>query len=305
MELSSSAPGVTTIGLATCRDAAQCPSKHVTFDFVFRDPNALMAVSFSPMSEYLYGGRPLGIKIKNLPHDTAVDRAMVEFHVNVTATRIQFSQGVSELFVQIPRSSKALTIPLKIHLLDLRVTLKFESGFKFLAAPAPGITQILPESASILSTNRVRVSVKDFPMVSASSEVKVGFRWDSDGMMEFAVVLSTSSSRKRAVENIDIDVQTPLGTNVKAGKPDVVVFHQRFGESTSAAVLRGVFLFYDPLLPSISSISHSGGVGESELSVPMSTPTVVSMVVTNAPRDVDVSTIDYSVQVDGVTHEIR
>ena len=34
-----------------------------------------MAVSFSPMSEYLYGGRPLGIKIKNLPHDTAVDRA--------------------------------------------------------------------------------------------------------------------------------------------------------------------------------------------------------------------------------------
>ena len=120
LELSSSEPQIVTAGLAPCPNAADCPSKHVTFNFVFRDPNAVRAVSFAPMSEYLYGGTPLAIKIKNLPHDTVVDRVKVEFHVNVTAKKIDFSQGLPVVSVQIPRSSTALKIPLSI----VSVTLK-------------------------------------------------------------------------------------------------------------------------------------------------------------------------------------
>jgi len=253
------------------------------------------------MSEYLYGGTPLAIKIKNLPHDTVVDRVKVEFHVNVTAKKIDFSQGLPVVSVQIPRSSTALKIPLTIYLLDLRVTLTIESGFEFLPVPSTSITRVLPEIASIISASRIRVSVKNFPMVLAPSEVKVRFKWQSD--LENAVVLSTSSSRLRAVEDIDIDIQTPLGPNVQAGKPDVIVFHQRFGESSTTTVLSNAFSFYDPLLPSVSRISTSKGVAESEASVPMSAPVIVSMVVSNSPREISVST--YSVQVDGMTLNIQ
>jgi hypothetical protein len=303
LELSSSEPQIVTAGLAPCPNAADCPSKHVTFDFVFRDPNAVRAVSFAPMSEYLYGGTRLAIKIKNLPLNTVVDRVKVEFHVNVTANEIDFSQGLPIVSVQIPRSSTALKIPLTIYLLDLRVTLKFESVFEFLPVPPTSITLVLPESASIVSSSRVRVSIRNFPMVLAPSEVKVRFQWQS--ALETAVVLSTSSSRLRAVEDIDIDIQTPLGPNVKAGKPDVIVFHQRFGESSTAAVLSNAFSFYDPLLPSVSRISSSEGVAESEASIPMSVPAVVSMIVSNAPRQIDVGTSTYNVQVDGKTLNIQ
>ena len=242
------------------------------------------------------------IRIKNLPSNAAADKILVEFHVNTTATSVMLGSGTPALLVQIPRSLIARTITLKIHLLELGVTLKFAAPFVFRVAPQPRVTRVIPASASIESSSLVRISVKDFPMVSSSSDVKVRFKWASG--TEVAVVATRVSSKGvYAIQDIDVDIQTPVGTEVQLGKPDIIVFHNRFGESL-AAVLQNAFTVTDPLSPYLSQISSFEGVGVNEVSVPMSVAADVTMMVDNAPREVDTATKAYYVQVDGMLQDI-
>lgn len=299
--------------LAACEDKSQCSSKVVQFDFQFLDPNAIRATTFLPMSEFVYGGTKMLLKINNLPENVNASDVLVEFHINASVISIVNDHAKSaQLEVIIPRCTVSCSRKVKprVYLLGLRLVLNFDTEFKYRPAPLPRVVKVLPSTAMIDTESRIRISMTNFPLVESASDVKVRFEW-TNGQRATAQVLSHRGpqSQRAAMQNIEVDVLSPLG--MLEGSARIIVFHQKFGE-TIAAVLdvegsTGVpgFKFIDPQSPQMSRITGADGtMGVDEIQIPMS-GSEVTIIVDDVPREAVVPPYTYSVLVGGIEQDIK
>lgn len=295
--------------LAGCEDESACMQKVVSLEgFQFLDRTAVRAQAFRPMSEFIYGGTHMRLSIANLPAIINATDLLVEFHVNVTAFKIDdSSSSVREVHVQIPKSSRSQSVKIRIHWLE-GPPLQFEEEFRYLPAPRPTIARILPQTASIETPTKMRISVRKFPMLSALSDLKVYFQFESgeEKTKAYAVVqdYTHSGSKESAMRDLEINILSPVGSSVREGTPKIIVFNQKFGETNSAKLDSGGVKFIDPLNPQLSRMTSSdGSIGIDEISVPMS-GAELSIMVDKAPRQADVPPISYSLLVGGVVQDI-
>ena len=283
--------------VAPCEQAKLCGNKNVSFSFEFLDPLALRAVDFLPTQEYTYGKSTMMIQVKNLPMDISTNDIMVEFVQlrNQSVISIDRSKSDAVVEVKIPQSSNAALVPIKVYCLSLNQVLDFRTPFVYMTAPTPSVTRIVPSSAPVQTSTRVRISLHNFPMAKTTADIKVRLQWGSTTVPASVISMSTQSASEHAIQDINIDVDTPVGSTVKEGVPDVIIYHQQFGE-TKAAILRGNFLMIDNLNPQIMQLRSSSSIGTSKVQVPMSVSSEVTAVVENSPRPIDLSTSAYIVQ---------
>ena len=110
--------------------------------------------------------------------------------------------------------------------------------------------------ALFFESTLIRISLKMFPRVSLVRDIQVLFTWDLETQVTAEVhgftFWGTGSSGV-----IDVDVKSPIGSNVREGIPTIVVFHRSFGQSY-AAVLPDEFAMTDTV-PALSILSDVSG----------------------------------------------
>ena len=244
------------------------------------------------------------LTIANLPARVNATDLMVEFHVNVTKLEIvDRSSTVKEIRVKIPRSSIARIVSIRVHRPD-GPPLTFENKFEYLPAPRPTITRVVPTTASIETQSQMRISVKNFPMVSDVNDLKLYFQFAS-GEKAYAAVRDYvySGSKDAAMRDVQIDILSPI-SSVREGNPKIVVFNQNLGETISAVLETGGVKFVDPLNPQLSRMTSSdGNIGIDDIAVPIS-GAELTIIVDKAPRRADVLPSSYSLVVGGVVQDI-
>jgi hypothetical protein len=270
----------------------------VSFSFEFLDPLTIRAAEFIPVQEYTYGGTTMRIKVRNLPLSISTSDIMVEFVKvgNQSVIAIDRSKSDAVMEVKIPRSTSAATIAMKLYLINLNLVLDFSDPFVYIPAPAPSVTRIVPSSASIQTSTRVRITLQNFPTVFTTAHIKVRLRWGSTAVSALVISTSSKSASTRAVQELDVDVATPVGATVSAGAPDVIIHHQMFGE-TNAAISQGDFLMIDSSSPQIKQLRSGSAVGTSKVRLPKSVSSEVIAIVENVPRPTDISPSAYVVQI--------
>jgi hypothetical protein len=270
----------------------------VSFSFVFLDPLAIRAAEFIPVQEYTYGGTTMRIKVRKLPVNISTSDIMVEFVKvgNQSVIAIDRSKSDAVMEVKIPRSTFAATIAMKLYLISLNLVLDFSDPFVYIPAPAPSVTRIVPSSASIQTSARVRITLQNFPTVFTTAHIKVRLRWGSTAVSALVISTSSKSGSTRAVQELDVDVATPVGATVSAGAPDVIIYHQMFGE-TNAAISQGDFLMIDSSSPQIKQLRSGSAMGTSKVRLPKSVSSEVIAIVENVPRPTDISPSAYVVQI--------
>jgi len=296
--LKSKTFGPLNLEVAPCSIKSNCANKVVPISFTFLDPQKTRAESFLPMTETTYGGTQMKVKIRNLNTTTDTGQVMVEILENITATDIEcFASGFCNVIAVIPRSrslDSTQLVNLKVHLLKQKITLHFDTPFMYLAAPRPIVTRIIPTYASITASSTVRVSVKNFPFVTSATQIQVLFRWGTQSVS--AMVKDFVFCGQGSSGETNVDIQSPMGTNVLAGKPSIVIFHRSFGESHSAEFRDG-FVMVNPLNPQISRMRGPNGIDVNELSLPMSASSEITITIDNSPRLIEVDPATYIVQV--------
>jgi hypothetical protein len=285
--------------VSSCKEAELCSNKNVSFSFKFLDPLAIRAAEFIPVQEYTYGGTTMRVKVRNLPVNISTSDMIMEFAGvgNQSVIAIDRSKSDAVLEVKIPQSSSsAATVAIKLYLISLNLVLDFSDPFVYIPAPAPSVTRIVPSSASIQTSTRVRITLQNFPTVFTTAHIKVRLRWGSTAVSARVVSTSSKSASTRAVQELDVDVDTPVGATMRAGTPDVIIFHQMFGE-TNAAISQGNFLMIDSSSPQIKQLRSGSTIGTSKVRLPMSVSSEVIAIVENVPRPTDISPSAYVVQI--------
>lgn len=288
LSLKSSTPGTFKANLAPCSDIAICGNKNVSFSFEFVDPDALRAVEFVPLQEYVFGGTQMRVIVNNFPSNISEKETMVEFVglENVTTSVVDRANGKGVLTVNIPEHGSIGAVQVKLHFLSSGIILPFKGKFTYITAPPSIVTGIVPASAAIQTPSRVRISLKNFPRVKTASDVKVRFVWGSVSASASIVGIYSKAGSTKAIQDLDVDVDTPLGPTTMEGSADIVVFHQKHGESL-AALLPSGFWFFDTLGPQVKKITGLSGMGVRTISVPMSTSSQIIVLVENVPSDAD------------------
>ena len=297
LKLKSNVPGSFVANIAPCGEPVTCGSKNVSFAIEFLDPLATRATEFIPAQEYVLGGTQMRVLVNNLPSNISAIDTRVEFVgiENVTTSAIEHNNGNGKLVLIIPQTNSAGAVQIKVHFLSSGLILTFLSPFTYIQAPIPEVTSIVPTLAAIQASSRVRISLKNFPRVLGSSDVKVRFQWGSTTASASVVDVHINKGSTQAIQDLDVDIDTPVGSITKIGSPDVVVFHQKYGE-TSAVVLQSRFIFIDALSPQVKQLTSSSGVGMSEVRVPMTVSSEIIALFENAPRKSEVDPSSYVVQ---------
>ena len=238
------------------------------------------------------------IRMRNLPKRTNTNEVIVGFHVNVSLSGIEHGSVESDLIVLIPSSISVQTVTIVVFLIDLGLALELENSFSYILPPTPAIARIVPTQASVQRGSLIRVSVTNFPKVSAPEDVQVKFQ--SGGLTSIATVHSVyMNSEQGSIQNLQIDVQSPVGIGVKPGFAVVLVFHKATGQ-TQPATLRDSFMFVDSFSPQVSRMSSLDKMGINQLPVPMTQSTQISVDIANVPRPADVEPSSYFVQIGNI-----
>jgi cysteine-rich repeat protein len=293
-------PGVATLAFANCKILGACEKKTVRFQFNFRDPNAVYAASFEPVSSFTDGRVPLSLFVENLPFSITVADILVELSSNVTVTAIARKalsgpeSKNARLDCIIPSSMSSQSLTPSIQIPKLGWILPFPSKFAYKSAPNPVILSVLPISAPMLTSAMVLLQIQNFPGVAAASDIEVGFRW-SDGTTASGTVRSFKRTNTLlppfAVQDISIQIDTPFGIGaVREGVASLIVYHQQYRLRVSTF---SGFNFIDTTGPAVSSMSTNAQTfGSKSVEVRQSMATEVTVSVQNAKVAVVSTQID-------------
>lgn len=278
--------------LAPCSVSTECKNQVVQMEFLMLDPNERRIAGLLPMSEYTYGQTVMSISIVNLPTNTSADELLVQFLVNVSCIGLDHDQdGRAVARVIIPSASSPGNVQIKVHLLKWRQTLLFSDSFSYLAVPPPAMLKFTPTSAPASAASRVRVSLRNFPRISATSDIKIQFR--SGELVADARVLGffSDNSEPQALENLQVDIETP--NELPVGFASISAFHTV--QQVTASISKG-FILLDMSSPKTSRITGPEGTVADLVRVPMSESTEITAIIENVPREVDVSPSLYIAQ---------
>ena len=292
----SESPGSFSISARPCADSS-CEKKMVSFNFKFDAPQEIRAVEFVPIEEFVYGGTILKVKVANLPPDLDASLISVEFVglKSVPASSIQVGEdGLGVIHATIPRREQSGSIPLKVNLPG-EITLDLDGAFSYKFPPAPVITSIIPSSVPENVASTVRIFLNNFPLSPTVESIKVNFQGTSFSAPGVVVAIASSSGSSQAIQTLEIDVQTP--SNLQEGLSNVLVYNQRLGEIAGAFATNAVEII-NPQSPQVKQMTTPSGMNSDGISqVPLSKTVVVEVVLENVPRQVDISSGSYAVQV--------
>ena len=134
---------------------------------------------------------------------------------NVSATADKsLSARISTILITIPAANSLDLVAIRVFLKGLD-PLDFADRFQYLEAPVPVVVSTLPTSASIASGSRTRLSIKNFPKVSGINDIHVLFLFGTKNVT--CEVSWVSSHGQGAIHDLDIDLTSPTGLDVKEG----------------------------------------------------------------------------------------
>jgi len=262
-------------------------TRFVDFEFQFLDPTAIRITDYMPRSEYIYGGTEMRVLVDNLPADITTNNIMIGFGgiANVSVIHVQtLNAQTSAIFVQIPATTSVDSVAMTVLISGLG-RIDFADHFQYLEAPVPSMTSVLPSSASFASGSRTRLSIKNFPKVLSVNDVMVQLFFGTKGVA--AVVSGVSGPGQGSIQDLEIDLMTPTGPEVKEGRANIRIFHKIFAEN--AFVSGGAFIFVDPVKPLVVAISSGIENGISQVRTPMSGGSDISISISKAPRGFETS----------------
>jgi hypothetical protein len=203
--LSGSTAETFTIKVANCIPNAQCAEKRtVNVPFEMKDASALAVTTFEPVNTYTDGGTYLTAQLRRLPTGLTADDVVVEFHDVATITSLSYigpvSSGTSAaaVTVRVPQANTPGTLTPTVRLASGGTTASFPASFQYRQPPTPEISRVNPKFASNARSERVLLSVSNFPWITALSDIQVMFRWPSDGHEIYAQVLALYTSMQTA-----------------------------------------------------------------------------------------------------------
>ena len=233
------------------------------------------------------------LSIVNLPINMTKDLILVEFHVNSSCISLEYDgDGDAVVLAMVPRSQTHGSVNLKVHLLSLRQTLIYAQPFTYLAPPQPSVMRVTPTFAPASAASRVRVALENFPSVTALSDLQIQFQ--SGGVVASARALAFSGGdlEKQAIENLQVDLETPV--TLPIGLASLSVLHVR--QQVKVAV-SNLFTLVDSSSPTTARITGPEGTVEDRVRIPMSIPSEITAHFDNVPSKLDVDPSMYIAQV--------
>jgi hypothetical protein len=297
VSLASSKHGTFFFSAAPC---ASCVYKNVTFDYVFLDPNFPRIIDFSPTSEYIYGHTRLTVLVDNLNRAYDSRHLVVEMggrNVSVINVVHPLSSGSGEsgepsaVTCMLPDVPSARSVRHILHVVPDGLSLVFPASFVYMRPPQMSMS-VVPNMGDLTQENVLQITVHNFPGVkldgglaaSAFSRIAVEFQTASDSVVPGTVVGYTRLDQRvdeAAVQSIQLLVKSPVGEGVVEGRVNPLrVYNKQFPEGFAEWY---TFAFVDPSTPQVVSMQGGGARGSDSLRVPMSVPTMVTIVVANAP----------------------
>ena len=304
---------ITVVNRRLCPTDAQlraglCRKKSATFTLEFRDPMATYIEEVSPISVFQDGRVPVTLVLDNLPEGLRKEDIFADFVdgglANATSLEIRGPTEYTSLnraiiSVLAPASASTTSLVPRLIIPSRGITLKFPQPFTYLRPPNPVLVSCTPSSAPLVTSSPVRIKVQNFPGVASKSDIVVEFKWPNVDPIEASVTdyrQVNSDVFATAVQDYLIDIDSPVGGNVKEGVVVVNLYHVGYrGRQTS---LSG-FKFIDTTLPQVSGLRTDAGTsGADAVEVRMSASTEVTLTVKNARKPIS------AIRVDGTSRDL-
>jgi copper chaperone CopZ len=236
------------------------------------------------------------ILVDKLPEALTGEDVQVGFNdIKVTALSVsRTGTSVSIVEVAIPAVDSPRNITPQLYFSDK--ALQFPQKFRYVKSPDPTCQRVNPTWAYILPQSPIKLFLKDFPGVRDLSELSAQFEWAGGSTLVSSVkgiAKVKVSVPDHQVQDLEVEILTPLGSNVIEGTVAIRVFNRRY--LTSSALCRG-FVFANPRQPRVSEVSALGVSHVNSISVGMTTSVTVRILIENA--QIDIALGEISVLVD-------